>query len=118
MEMDQSEKIAFLLDLIATDKKIAYWCFDATHHLLESTSDDERIFAMVIQELQYLDVVDGYAEKNAPVILQGDMDLTWIIIRQYKDDHTLTHYHALGPFYNSLLPPDLSAGFPPRIPPE
>ena len=115
MEMDQSEKIAFLLDLIATDKKIAYWCFDATHHLLESTSDDERIFAMVIQELQYLDVVDGYTEKNAPVILQGDMDLTWIIIRHYKDDHTLTHYHALGPFYNSLLPPDLSAGFPPRI---
>ena len=115
MELDISERIDFLLDLIAADQKIAYWCFDANHQLLESTSDDERIFSMVFQEMHYLNVVDGYIEKNAPIILQGDMDLTWIIVRRYRDDGTLTHYHALGPFYNSLIPPDLSAGLPARI---
>ncbi len=49
MELDISERIDFLLDLIAADQKIAYWCFDANHQLLESTSDDERIFFMVFQ---------------------------------------------------------------------
>ena len=108
MELDISERIDFLLDLIAADQKIAYWCFDANHQLLESTSDDERIFSMVFQEMNYLDIVDSYADNNAPVILQGDMDLTWIIVRRYRDD-------GLGPFYNSLIPPDLSAGLPARI---
>ena len=115
MEMDWSDRVDFLLDLIATDQKIAYWCFDSEHHLLESTSDDERVFSLVFHELHYLDLVDSYTENTAPVILQGDMDLTWIIVRHYREDHVLTHYHALGPFYNSLLPPDLSAGLPERI---
>ena len=66
MELDISEKIDFLLDLIATDQKIAYWCFDANHQLLESTSDDERVFSMVFQEMHYLDVVDGYNRRNLP----------------------------------------------------
>ena len=112
MELDLKERIEFLLDLISVDHPIAYWCFDSAHHLLESTSDDERIFSMIFQELHYLDIVDRYGENPAPVIIQGELDMAWIIVRQYKGDHVLSHYHALGPFYNSLVPPDLSAGFP------
>ncbi len=115
MELDQHDRIAFLLDMISVDHKTDYWCFDAEHRLLESTSDNERIFSMVFQELKYLDIVDEYRDNPMPVIVQGEMDFTWIIVREYKGEHVLTHYHALGPFFSSLLPPDLSIGLPKRF---
>ena len=115
MQLDRRDKIELLLELIGCDPGIAYWCFDAKKQLLESTSDHERIFIMVFQNVGYLDLAEKYTESDAPVIIQGELDLSWIIVRQFSKAHELTNYHVLGPFFNSVIPIDFSEGLPPGI---
>ncbi|MDO4864914.1 MAG: hypothetical protein Q4C10_00020 [Clostridia bacterium] len=112
MLLDRTDRIEMLLDLIACDHDIAYWCYDSKKQLLESTSPHERIFTMVFQHTGYLDLANSYAQSDAPIIVQGMMDVTWIIVRQFSEEHVLQFFHVLGPFFNSLTSPDLSTGLP------
>lgn len=115
MNLDMSDRIEWLMKMIPYQENLAYWCFDREGRLSECSSPHERIFTLVFHNGHYLQTASNYTENHAPVIVQGEMNLTWIIVRQWDDDGTLTAFHLIGPFYASRVPPDFSEGLPKTI---
>ena len=93
--MKERERIRFMLDLIACNQMLYYWCYDADGNILDSTCQMEAVLDSLIKHEQALSRLNE-SPIHTPIILSNDKNLMWLAVREAD----VGHIHLLGPFFS------------------
>ena len=93
--MKERERIRFMLDLIACNQILYYWCYDAEGNILDSTCPTEAVLDSLFKHEEGLLRLNE-ASVHVPIILSNDKNMVWLAVREAEPQHL----HLLGPFFS------------------
>lgn len=91
------QRMELFLELIACDRPISYWRYDAKGNLLYSDSPAKEMLDHVLRRMGGLEFACK-AEHHVPLLLGANTALMWIADREYFKEE-LIELHVLGPFF-------------------
>ena len=93
--MEKRTRIRWLLDLVACNHPLYYWCYEKSGHILESTCPTEQLFDVVFRHYGSVERLFD-APADTPVVLSNDRNILWLAVQDAESELL----HVLGPFFS------------------
>ena len=100
--MEKRTRIRWLLDLVACNHPLYYWCYEKSGHILESTCPTEQLFDVVFRHYGSVERLFD-APADTPVVLSNDRNILWLAVQDAESELL----HVLGPFFSLNADPGL-----------
>lgn len=88
-------RIRWLLDSIACNHPLYYWCYEKDGHILESTCPTEQLLDAIFRHYDSVNLL-FHASPDTPLILSNDSNILWLAVWESRNDLL----HVLGPFFS------------------
>ena len=100
--MEKGTRIRWLLDVVACNHTLYYWCYEKSGHILESTCPTEQLFDVVFRHYGSVELLFD-APADTPVVLSNDRNILWLAVQDAESELL----HVLGPFFSLNADPGL-----------
>ena len=100
--MEKRTRIRWLLELVACNHTLYYWCYEKSGHILESTCPTEQLFDVVFRHYGSVERLFD-APADTPLVLSNERNILWLAVQDAESELL----HVLGPFFSLNANPGL-----------